>query len=611
MITTDLTGNLGNHMWQYAICRVVAEHNGYNWGFNRTPSHDYHHGAEQMSFMDIDYGQEHNASFGEMPAGVDKLWIEKKETFNQLGEVPFYPFQADIFDIADNTKLVIGCCQNERYIEHKKDDIRKWFKIKEKNVVKYQQELKKKGIILDENLCVINVRGGGEYLSQPAVLLPARYWNDAIAHMMALNPNMKFIVISDDVEYAQQLLPFPVYHFNIGMDYFIVNQAHHLILSNSSFALFPAWLNVNYKKIIAPKYWARHNISFGYWSPSSIYMRGWNYLDREGKLFSYEDICVEEERKGKNIGKVYDAFLFFNELDLLEIRLNTLDPVVDYFILSESTKTHSGLDKPLYYQENKARFKQFEHKIIHQIIDDTPDDYVNLSEDIAKDELQRMVIEKVNRGDWWPHDIPSFGRDTYEKESLLRAMKNCQPDDIIIFSDADEIPNPEIVKAIVQNFNADHIYNLKQKMYFHYLNCLQEDDWTGNTILCFSKFRELSVCELRMRRRGLMVQDGGWHFTFMGDINRVKQKIESYSHQEFNNDAVKMNLEKNIDNLKDIFGRNTTYSIVPIDDSYPKFIVDNPDRFKSYIRKPTNRTPYKLGAIVRLIRKIKRKLFPK
>ena len=79
MITTDLTGNLGNHMWGYAICRTVAERNGYSWGFNRTPSHDYYHGIEQMDFMDIDYGQEHDAPFGQLPAGVDKLWIEKKE----------------------------------------------------------------------------------------------------------------------------------------------------------------------------------------------------------------------------------------------------------------------------------------------------------------------------------------------------------------------------------------------------------------------------------------------------------------------------------------------------------------------------------------------------
>ena len=67
--------------------------------------------------------------------------------------------------------------------------------------------------------------------------------------------------------------------------------------------------------------------------------------------------------------KVFDVFPFFNELDLLEIRLNILNPYVDYFVLSESTKTFSGLDKPLFYEENKERFAEFNHKIIHNIVD--------------------------------------------------------------------------------------------------------------------------------------------------------------------------------------------------------------------------------------------------
>ena len=67
--------------------------------------------------------------------------------------------------------------------------------------------------------------------------------------------------------------------------------------------------------------------------------------------------------------KVVDAFPFFNELDLLEIRLNLLDPYVDCFILSEATKTFSGLDKPLYYNENKERFEKFNNKIIHNIVE--------------------------------------------------------------------------------------------------------------------------------------------------------------------------------------------------------------------------------------------------
>ena len=66
--------------------------------------------------------------------------------------------------------------------------------------------------------------------------------------------------------------------------------------------------------------------------------------------------------------KVFDVFPFFNELDLLEIRLNVLDPYVDFFVLSEGTKDFQGSDKVLYYKENKDRFEKFNHKIIHNIV---------------------------------------------------------------------------------------------------------------------------------------------------------------------------------------------------------------------------------------------------
>jgi len=611
LITTDLTGNLGNHMWEYAICRIVAEHNGYEWGFNRTPSHDYYQGMEQMDFMEIDYGQEHDAPFGQLPVGIDKVWVEKKESFNYLGITNFHPYQPDIFDIQDNTKLVIECCQNEQYIQHRKDDIRKWFKIKEENVLKYQQILKDNNLVLDENLCVINVRGGSEYLSMPTVLLDIEYWKNAIVHMQAVNSDMKFIVISDDMEYARSILPYPVYHFSIGMDYFVVNQAHYLILSNSSFALFPAWLNTNCKQIVAPKYWARHNISFGYWASSNVYMDGWEYLDREGVLYNYGEVVSEETAKELCDRKVYDAILFFNELDLLEIRLNTLDPLVDFFIISESTRTHSGLEKPLYYFENKARFKQFEHKIIHQVIDDTPDDYTNLLESIAKDELHRLVIKKVNGGDWWPRDVPSYGRDTYEKECLLRAMANCRPEDIIMFSDADEIPNPEIVDLIVKNFNPEQIYNLKQKMYFYYFNILKEDDWVGNTILSFEKFRKLSACELRVRRRGIMVEEGGWHFSFMGGADRIRQKIESYGEQSLNTALIKENIQNNVDRCieygHDLFFRPCKFSMVCIDQSYPPFLFKNIDKFAGYLKNEDNSLRRQVYSMLGLYRNFGRK----
>jgi hypothetical protein len=77
----------------------------------------------------------------------------------------------------------------------------------------------------------------------------------------------------------------PVFHFGIGMDYYMISQAKNLILSNSSFAILPTWLNKNKPYVIAPRYWARHNVSTGYWANSDMWTFGWNYMDKDGELY--------------------------------------------------------------------------------------------------------------------------------------------------------------------------------------------------------------------------------------------------------------------------------------------------------------------------------------
>lgn len=117
---------------------------------------------------------------------------------------------------------------------------------------------------------------------------------------------------------------------------------------------------------------------------------------------------------------VYDCFQFFNELDILKIRLNVLDSVVDRFVISEATETFSGLKKPLYYEENKEMFAAFADKIIHVVVDDTP------------------------KGDrWGTHE-----RDTFQKNAVTRGLRDCTDEDIVIFSDLDEIPNPDKIREI-------------------------------------------------------------------------------------------------------------------------------------------------------------------
>ena len=136
---------------------------------------------------------------------------------------------------------------------------------------------------------------------------------------------------------------------------------------------------------------------------------------------------------------IYDCFTFFNELDLLEIRLNTLNAVVDKFVLVEATLTHQGKPKPLYFDENKAKFESFSDKIIHIIVDKYP--------------------ENTN-DDAWIYE-------RYQRNMIKEGLTNCKPDDVIIVSDIDEIPNPS---KITEYKNKKGIKVFKQKMYYYFLN---------------------------------------------------------------------------------------------------------------------------------------------
>lgn len=268
---------------------------------------------------------------------------------------------------------------------------------------------------------------------------------------------------------------------------------------------------------------------------------------------------------------VYDCFQFFNELDILKIRLNVLDPVVDRFVISEATETFSGRKKPLYYEENKELFAQFADKIIHVVVEDTPE------------------------GD-------THYRDTFQKNAVTRGLKDCTDEDVIIFSDLDEIPNPDKIREILRNFRTDKIYHFAQRLFYCYLNMeevsgnllsyagefegVERKKWIGTKMLSYKLLREqnLMLGELRFPERkeiGIRVDNGGWHFGYMGghgekDIRkRVQEKVVSAAHQEYNSKHVLSNVTDQIKDGKDIFGRNARFVRCEIDESFPQYIREH------------------------------------
>lgn len=287
---------------------------------------------------------------------------------------------------------------------------------------------------------------------------------------------------------------------------------------------------------------------------------------------------------------VYNAFIFFNELTQLKIRLQELNDAVDYFVLSESLFTHSGKSKPLFYDEHKDDdgLKEFKHKIIHQIVTDTPDDYSGLRND-TDNELHNLMVDKLNRADWFPKSRPDYCRITFESECLLRALTMCKSDDMLILDEADEIPKKEAIFWLKNHFDPNEVYNLHGKMFYYYFNLWRKDEpWKGSTVCSFEKFKTLGLCENRMRRRGVILEDAMWHFSYMGGADSVKYKIQSHAEQTLNRPDITDNVKNNIDNAlslgRDIYFRPAQFEIVPLDGTFPKYLVDNQDKFKDYIK---------------------------
>jgi len=200
---------------------------------------------------------------------------------------------------------------------------------------------------------------------------------------------------------------------------------------------------------------------------------------------------------------VIDGFTFFNELDLLEIRLNELNDVVDFFVLVESTKTHSNQPKPLFFEENKRRFLEFLPKIKHIVLDDLPDG----DDPWEREKFQRrMVIE--------------------------RGFKDFSPLSIGMISDADEIPSAEVIANIENSLiEAGQAITIMQFFCYFYANCILSSNnnqwayWSGTRVAQIHSWQGLTGRE----GCGKFLY-GGWHMSYLGGLEKIQYKLKSYAH---------------------------------------------------------------------------------
>ena len=288
MLATEILRGqgIGNQLSCYVTARSIAHTRGLDFGVKDTGwSGDKRYNQSGFYWFDLDWGQE-------VPDGLDVYY--EKEVRKKLNTChhdmtvgcDVRGYDQGLIDVPDNT-IIFGNMQDEKYFHHNKELIKEWLKVKEEyDTYEY----------MDDDVCVLNYRGG-EYVGFGELYLTREYWLNAMENMTKINSNMKFVTITDDVKASQDMLPeIPAYHFTVDKDYAIIKNSKHVILSNSSFPFFAVYTSDTIENIIAPKYWARHNVSDGYWAMSQNIYSGWTYQDRDGNLSTSEE-CVKELKK--------------------------------------------------------------------------------------------------------------------------------------------------------------------------------------------------------------------------------------------------------------------------------------------------------------------------
>lgn len=251
--------------------------------------------------------------------------------------------------------------------------------------------------------------------------------------------------------------------------------------------------------------------------------------------------------------KVYDCFLFFNELELLKMRLHEMSPQVDKFVIVEASETFRGNPKPLYFAENRHLFEAYKDKIIHVVVE-------GHFEDDAR-----------------------FHRERYQRNQIFRGLKDCKKSDIILISDVDEIVRQKDIPKIVEVLSSKKASTVLcyQKMYMFYLN-RYKSLWPGTVATTFKKLKTAyhSKPSLARHKRtkvnAHLLENSGWHFSYMGGIEQMMTKLAAFSHFEIDTPEHRRSF---IDQFQ------AEHPIETIDTSFPSYVVEHQEDLidKGYI----------------------------
>jgi beta-1,4-mannosyl-glycoprotein beta-1,4-N-acetylglucosaminyltransferase len=292
--------------------------------------------------------------------------------------------------------------------------------------------------------------------------------------------------------------------------------------------------------------------------------------------------------------RIFDCFIFFNELDLLEIRLNELDPVVDRFVLCESTVTFRGEPKPLHFLANRRRFRSFLSKILHVVVEDMP--------------------RSAGGSEYWrKYTKQHWKREKFQRNAIRRGLSEARSEDFVILSDLDEIPRASVVAALAR-VAEPQVFSLQMNSFRYFVNLREAQlwdkgrmarlgdirtmqalrgggpTWQANSSRLPARLRQLKRMTFGMRhiRPWSLVPDAGWHFTFMNGPGAMVTKPNSYS-QVLSEPPTEAAMAASIEHAlreaaRPFTGQNGR--LAALDASYPRWLVDNRARFAGLLLDP-------------------------
>lgn len=249
---------------------------------------------------------------------------------------------------------------------------------------------------------------------------------------------------------------------------------------------------------------------------------------------------------------IVDTFMFYNEFDVLEIRLNTLDPYVDLFVLVEAEVNHVGGPKELFYENNKERFSKWHSKIKHIIV--------------KKDEC--------------PTDRSPWSREKYQRECISRGLQDVPDDAIVMISDVDEIPDMSMFKW---EHLPHRVISLHMWMYMYNFNFLfTGEPWVGTVVTTADLVKIHGINFFRDSRwKFPTIRYCGWHLSSFGDEKHVLNKMRTFAHALDDNNHKHLQTEENIkkwiqegkhvDGATDLMPRPPEATLPPVNCS--KFLI--------------------------------------